>query len=166
VRNRLPLGRRLLLIVALGSLAGAGCSGGEPTPPVATKPGARDLSWTGTPRIVRPPRLPNDRILAGTVRNDSIRAVGLSQSDLRVVDARGRRVNASAVFLRTFVHGLYPPGREPRRLPESELRRTGRKAVIASRGTAPLTVSWRQRPGARPPVRIEYGAGSLPVPAS
>ena len=164
--SRLPLGRRLLLVFAVNSLVAAGCSGGQAPSSVASKPGAHDLSWAGTPRIVRTPRLPNDRILAGTVRNDSIRPVALTPSNLRVIDARGRRVKASAIFLRAFVHGLYPPAREPRRLPESELRRTGRKAVIASGATAPLTVSWRQRPGSPRAVRIEYGAGSLSVPAS
>jgi len=88
----------------------------------------------------------------------------LTPSDIRLLDAEGKRVPASVIFLRTYVHGLYPPSREPGRLPEQELRRTGRKAVIGPGESAPLTAAWRQRRGADPPVRVDYRAGSLRIP--
>jgi hypothetical protein len=100
----------------------------------------------------------------GRVRNDSLRRVNLAAKDLRLVADDGSTVEGSAVFLDTFLHGLYPPTREPRDVSESELRRTGRLARIEPGKSVPLTVSWRLREGADRPVRIEYGGGSLPLP--
>jgi hypothetical protein len=100
------------------------------------------------------------------VQNRSLEPLELSaQRDLRLVDRDGDRVPGSAIFLEGFAHGLYPSTRPPPGgVPEAELRRIGRKARIEPGKSAPLTVSWRQRPGSDPPVRINYGRGSLPVP--
>ena len=125
------------------------------------------LSWSAGPKLYTPPRLPADRVLSGRVENDSVRRVRLVARDLRLVDRSGRGVGGSAVFLDSFVHGLYPPTREPRRLPESELRRTGRLAVVEPGKSVPLTVSWRQGRGReRRPVRLDYGRGWLSVPGA
>lgn len=77
---------------------------------------------------------------------------------------RGARVEGTATFVSSFLHGLYPPTREPGKLSESELRRTGRLAVIEPRETVPVTLAWRLEEGEPGPVRVDYGEGSLPLP--
>jgi len=122
------------------------------------------LKWQGRPLLFTPRGLPKDRILSGHLRNDSLRRVDLEARQLTLVDKAGRRTRANAIFLTGFVHGLYPPTREPGRVPDSELIRTGRLARILPEKSAPLTVSWRSRGGQPSPVRLEYPGGSLPVP--
>ena len=129
-----------------------------------TQQGSGDLAWAGSPRVFTPSRLPHDRVLSARLRNDSLREVRLSVQDLRLEDEMGRRVDATAVFLDSFVHGLYPPTRQPRQVSDSELRRTGRLAVVAPGASVPLTVAWRRGRGAGPPLRLRYGSGYLPVP--
>jgi hypothetical protein len=126
--------------------------------------GAGDLAWAKSPRVFTPERLPEDRILTARLRNDSLREVRLSARDLRLEDAEGQEVEATAVFLDSFVHGLYPPTRQPEQITEAELRRTGRLAVIAPGDSVPLTVAWRRGGGMGPPLRLDYGSGYLPVP--
>ena len=135
-----------------------GCGGGDGQ-------GAGPLKWQRTPRVFAPKTLPNDRVLSGRIRNDSLRRVDLAVQDIKLVDARGRRVAASVTFLAGFVHGLYPPTREPTKLPDSELLRTGRIARILPGKQAPITVAWRTRAGQERPTRLDYGRGVLPVPA-
>lgn len=141
--------------MAVGVLAvlAAGCGGGEPEP----------LAWSGVPRAERPPSLPGDTVLTGTVRNPSDEDVELRAGDVRVLDARGRALRSSAAFLSGFVysHVPYNRGRDevPAALPRREQERLGRVVRIEAGASAPLTVSWRGRA-----VRIDYGEGTLPVP--
>jgi hypothetical protein len=144
----------LLVAVAVTGLAVRGDSGD----------GSGTLAWSKGPRVFTPPRLPQDRVLTGRVRNDSVRRIRLRPADLRLADARGREVPGTARFVESYLHGLYPPTREPERLPESELRRTGRLAVIEPGASVPLTVAWRRDEGTAPPERLDYGRGSLPLP--
>jgi hypothetical protein len=146
----------LLTVVAIVALALR--QGGE------SDQGAGDLAWGSNPRVFTPERLPQDRILSATLRNDSLRRIRLSADDLGLEDASGRPIDATAVFLDSFVHGLYPPTRQPRQVSEGELRRTGRLAVIAPGESIPVTVAWRRAPGVEPPLRLEYGTGTLPLP--
>jgi hypothetical protein len=143
---------------ALMLLGATGCDGDHGN-------GDGPLSWAQTPRVFTPQTLPQDRVLSGRIRNDSLERVDLRAQDLKLVDRRGRRVAGSITFLAGFVHGLYPPTREPSRLPDSELLRTGRIARILPGKAAPITASWRTRTGRERPSRIDYGRGSLPVPA-
>jgi hypothetical protein len=147
----------LAAVGALMLLGAAACGGDDGN-------GDGPLRWAGTPRVFTPQTLPRDRVLSGRIRNDSLERVDLRAQDLKLVDRRGRRIAASITFLAGFVHGLYPPTREPRRLPDSELLRTGRIARILPGKLAPITASWRTRPGRGRPSRIDYGRGSLPVP--
>jgi hypothetical protein len=126
--------------------------------------GAGDLAWAKAPRVFTPERLPRDRVLTGRLRNDSLREVRLSARDLRLEDGSGRQVEGTAVFLDSFMHGLYPPTRQPAEISDDELRRTGRLAVIPPGESVPLTVAWRRGGEAGAPVRLRYGAGYLPVP--
>jgi hypothetical protein len=152
----LLVGGAILVVVAVAALVFRDGGAGDD--------GAGDLAWTRSPRVFTPDRLPQDRVLSGRLRNDSLRRLRLSVDDLRLEDANGRTVASTAVFLDSFVHGLYPPTRQPAKLPESELRRTGRLAVIAPGESVPLTVAWRRGGGAGAPLWLDYGRGYLPMP--
>ena len=126
---------------------------------------AGDLVWVKDPILFTPPNLPDDRVLSGKVRNDSLERIEIDASDVRLLDAEGERLKANAVFLETFAHQLFPPTREPEGgIPEAELIRLGVKAKIDPGKDVPLTVSWRQGEGVEPPVRIEAGGSSLALP--
>ena len=124
-----------------------------------------DLTWVRDPKVFREPDLPRDRVLVGTVRNDSLRRIKVVAGDVRAVDADGRALRGNATFVKGYIHALYPPTRPPPGgLPESELQRLGKEVRLDPGGTAPLSIAWRVPSGSKPPVRIDYGAGSLPIP--
>ena len=142
--------------LAFAAAAVAGCGGGD-------RGGEGDLVWDKKPRVYRPPNLPDDRVLQGRVRNDSLKPVDLAARELTVEDENGDELKSAATFLQNFARGLYPPTREPDPVPEDELLRTGRKARIAPGKSVPVTVSWRVTNG-RVAARIRYEGGSLPLP--
>jgi hypothetical protein len=149
-----------LAALALVAALPLACGGGEDT-------GVGDLVWAGQPKVFRQPTLPRDRVLVGTVRNDSLRQMKLSASDVRAVDGDGNALRGNATFVRGYIHPLYPPTRPPEGgLPESELERTGRQVRLQPGKTAPLSVAWRVPRGRKVAVRIDYGSGSLPIPGS
>lgn len=152
----LVVGGAVLIVVAITALVMSDGGAGDE--------GAGDLAWARSPRVFTPESLPQDRVLSATLRNDSLRRIRLTVDDLRMEDANGQTVESTAVFLDSFVHGLYPPTRQPAQVSESELRRTGRLAVIAPGDSVPLTVAWRREGGVDAPVRLDYGRGYLPVP--
>jgi hypothetical protein len=143
----------MALALAVGGCGSDGDSAGE-------------LRWNGQPSVMQHPTLRTDHILTGAVRNDGLRVVRLAARDVRLLDAEGHRVNATAVFLRGgYLHSLYPPTRLPAGgVPEREQLRIGRLLKLEPGKTAPLTLSWRVAPGENPPVRADYGSGSLPIP--
>ena len=134
------------------ALALAGCGSGEEA--------AGALEWAEEPRVFS---RGDERVLSGQLRNASLEPVEVTVTDVAIIDGDGDDVAGSAIFLEGFVHGLYPPTREPERLPEGELKRTGRLAKLAPGESAPFTAAWRAPSGA-PAERIDYGAGSLPIP--
>ena len=152
----LVVGGAVLIVVAITALLLSDGGAGDE--------GAGDLAWARSPRVFTPESLPQDRVLSATLRNDSLRRIRLTVDDLRMEDANGETVESTAVFLDSFLHGLYPPTRQPAQVSESELRRTGRLAVIAPGDSVPLTVAWRREGGVDAPVRLDYGRGYLPVP--
>jgi hypothetical protein len=126
---------------------------------------AGDLVWTKPPNVYRQATLPRDRVLVGTIRNDSLQPVKVAATEVRAVDAEGDALRGNATFVRGYIHAVYPPTRPPAGgLPESELERTGRQLRLEPGKTAPLSVAWRLTPGREAPVRIDYGSGSLPIP--
>jgi hypothetical protein len=148
----------VVLGAALAAALPLGCGGGDHA-------GAGDLVWDKRPQVYRQPTLPRDRVLVGTVRNDSLRRVRLVAEDLRAVDRDGNTLRGNATFVRGYIHPLYPPTRPPEGgIPESELERTGRQMRLDPGKTAPVSVAWRVSPGGKPPVRIDYGSGWLPIP--
>jgi hypothetical protein len=152
------IGARARVALALVALGAGGCGGDEREP-------AGALRWQKDPVVVKPARLPNDRIVFGILRNEGRDRADLVAKDLKLLTADGKRVPASAAFVQGFRHGLYPPTRLPGgRLPISEQLRMGVIARVVPGKTVPLTISWRQPAGGEPPVRIEWAKGSIPVP--
>jgi hypothetical protein len=150
------LRRAALVLTLLVVVAAVGCGAGDEL-------GSGDLMWEKKPRIFTNPNLPDDRILAGTVRNDSLETVNLTARDLDVRTPGGDDMESAAIFAQTFVRGVFPQNRGSE-IPESEQLRIGLKARLKPGETAPLTVSWRLQ--GRHAALVDYGAGTLPVPGN
>jgi hypothetical protein len=145
--------------VAAAALAVAGCGGSGGTLAGA---GSGPLRWAEEPLLFTPETLPGDRILTGTLRNDSVRRIRVDLPDVRVLARDGNPVPATPVFLDTFGKTLWSPGRGPEQMPETELLRTGRIAFLRPGESVPFTVSWHAEDGQ--PAVVDYGEGSLEVP--
>jgi hypothetical protein len=141
--------------VGLAAVAFGGCGGGD------GQERSGDLNWVGTPKVLRPPGLPHDRVLSGTLRNDSFKRLTLVGRDVRLETRDGKRVPSAVVFGRTFVRGVFPLNRAEGS-PEVEQFRVRLRVRLDPRQKTPVTVSWRQTPGR--PVRLRYGTGFLPLP--
>ena len=146
----------LALTVLLLAVVAAGCGGDDEL-------GSGDLMWEEKPRVFTNPNLPDDRILAGTVRNDSLETVTLVARDLDVRAPGGDDMESAAIFAQTFVRGVFPQNRGSD-IPETEQLRIGLRARLKPGETAPLTVSWRQQ--GEHAALVDYGRGTLPVPGS
>lgn len=149
----------VVLLEATGGLLLAGGSSGD----ADRASDSVRLAWKGTPQLIEVPELPRDRILAGRIRNASLRPVDLVAARIRVIDGRGRALKASATFLQGFAHGLYPPAMKVRG-GKLERTRTGKIATIKPGQDLPLTVSWRVPSGGSEPVELRFGGGSLAIP--
>jgi hypothetical protein len=149
--RRAALALTLVLVVVA-----AGCGGDDEL-------GSGDLMWEKKPRVFTNANLPDDLVLAGTVRNDSLEPVLLVARDLGVRTPGGDEMESAAVFAPTFIRGVFPQNRGDE-IPESEQLRIGLRARLQPGDTAPLTVSWRQQ-GEQAAV-VDYGAGTLPVPSN
>jgi hypothetical protein len=149
---------RLLCLAAAGVVAVSGCGGNH-------KPDKGKLSWVGKPNVFKAHNLPNDRVVIAKVRNTGSKTLHLIGSKLVVLDANGRRLEATAAFNTTFAHGLYGALQQPTGgPPAAELQRLGKTIYLPAGGTAPFYAAWRLERGAKEPVRIDYGPGTLPVP--
>jgi hypothetical protein len=144
--------RRAAMALVL-ALAAAGCGSGGASGP---------LGWSGAAETFTHPTLPGDRVLTGRLRNEGLRRVRVDIGDVRVLDADGEPVPAAPVFLQTFGKSLWSPGRGPETIPDSELLRTGRIALLRPGDEVPFTVAWHARDGE--PARVDWGGGSLEVP--
>jgi hypothetical protein len=109
-------------------------------------------------------------VLIGKVRNNSKTTVRIKVPQVKVFDARGRRIGSAAVFSSTYVRSNYPHSGvarpAPGQYPEAEQERVGYLAVLGPGERAPITVSWRQRPRERRANRIVLGTASLQVPGA
>ena len=147
-RSALPV---LLACTAAGLLAGCG--------------GSEKLSWQGSPKLFVPASLPGDRVLMATVKNTGTKPITVRVPDLRVLDGNGRRVRASAQFIAGYAHGLIYPDTEARdKQPLVEQRRIGEQVLLRPGRSAPLMVSWHQPRGSAP-AKVDYGKGTLELPA-
>jgi hypothetical protein len=150
----------LLLLAGVGALLLVG--GGKGGAPQAAT-GDAQLQWKTKPSLIMVPALPNDRILTGLVRNTSLRAVDLTASRARIVDAKGRSLRATAAFSQHFAHGLYPWSWHVKGS-KLERSRLGRIATIKPGQAAPLTLSWRVPDAGSEPVEVRFDGGSLALP--
>jgi hypothetical protein len=145
----------LLLVAA--ALAGCGGAGGSH----ASAP----LAWDGAPKAFKTRGLPRDGVVLGKVRNATKRTLHLEASALFVRDASGRRLRSSAAFTTTYAHGLFGALQQPGHLPQLELRRLGKIVDLPPGESAPFYAAWHLGAGSRAPVEVDYGSGTLAVPA-
>jgi hypothetical protein len=153
--------RRIVVALGLGvalvlAVAAVSHGGGQ-------RLGSGALVWEQKPDVYRNAELPNDRLLRGVVRNDSLRVVTLTARDLDVRAADGGAMESAAIFAPTFIRGVFPQNRGTG-MPENEQLRIGLRARIEPGQAVPITVSWRE--GGRHASRVDYGTGSLPVPVA
>ena len=120
------------------------------------------LAWSGDGEVFTHPTLPGDRVLTAKLRNDGLHPLRVDIGDVRLVDAAGREVASAPVFLQTFGKSLWAGGRGPEQVPDTELLRTGRIAVLRPGEEVPLTVAWHAEDG--DPVRVDWGRGWLSLP--
>ena len=123
------------------------------------------LAWDGKPQAFRLPALPRDGVVVGKVRNTTGHTLHFKASALFVRDAAGRRLRSSAAFTTTYAHGLFGALEQPGYLPQAELRRLGKIIDLPPGESAPFYAAWRLGGGSRAPVRVDYGSGTLAVPA-
>jgi hypothetical protein len=149
---------RCALLLALAAVAASGCGGGNHKPD-------RQLSWAGKPNVFKARNLPNDRVVIAHVRNSGSKTLHLVAAKLRVLDAGGHALKATAAFNTTFAHGLYGALQQPAGgPPAAELARLGKAIYLSAGASVPFYAAWRLAPGTKEPVRIDYGAGTLVVP--
>jgi hypothetical protein len=150
------LSRRAAALILTGSvlaalvIAAVAFGGGDRTGP---------LRWVGNAEVFTHPTLPGDRVLTAKLRNDGLQAIRVDLADIRLIDGDGRTVASTPVFLQAFGKSLWAAGRGPEQVPDSELQRTGRIALLAPGEEVPLTVAWHAKDG--DPERVDYGRGSL-----
>jgi hypothetical protein len=121
------------------------------------------LQWKARPNLILVPSMPRDRILTGSVRNASLRAVDLATGRVQILDEAGHRLKATALFAQHFSHGLYPWSMHVKGS-RFERRRTGRIATIKPGQDVPLTLSWRVAAGGSEPVEVRFDGGTLALP--
>ena len=120
------------------------------------------LDWSGDAEVFTHPTLPGDRVLSAKLRNDGLHPLRVDIGEVRLLAADGSEVASTPVFLETFGKTLWAAGRGPVQVPDTELQRTGRIALLKPGQEVPLTVAWHAADGQ--PVRVDYGRGSLALP--
>jgi hypothetical protein len=120
------------------------------------------LAWSGKADVFTHPTLPGDRVLTAKLRNDGLHPLRVDIGEVRLLTADGREVASTPVFLQAFGKSLWAAGRGPQQVPDTELLRTGRIALLKPGQEVPLTVAWHAADG--DPARVDYGRGSLALP--
>lgn len=121
------------------------------------------LAWKGKVRIFDS-GIPTDRILYAEVRNTSLEDVDLAARDVRALDRDGKALHSAARFLAAFAHGIFPYS-DRADASSSERRRLGEIATLRPGQAIPITLSWRVPKGGSPPVRVDFGATEVDLPA-
>jgi hypothetical protein len=124
--------------------------------------GSGPIAWSGDAQVFTHPTIPGDRVLTGTLRNDSTHTLRVDIGDVRVLTSGGEVVPSTPVFLQTFGKSLWAAGRGPQQVPDTELLRTGRIALLSPGEEVPLTIAWHDKDGKA--ARVDYGDGSLSIP--
>src|SRR3954454_18519461 len=98
--------RAALILAAAGLLvAGPACGGSDDE---LSRDQIGPLEWTNAPLLVTPETLPQDRILGGQIRNDSVREVRLRAKDVKIVDGGGKQMKGGVIFINGYSHPLAP----------------------------------------------------------
>jgi hypothetical protein len=152
------LTRRAVLMIVVATVAlvvviaiahtGAGASG--------------PLAWTGDAEVFTHPTIPGDRVLTGKIHNSSTHMLRVDIGDVRVLASGGEVVPSNPVFLQTSRKSLWAGGRGPQPVPDTELLRTGRIALLSPGEEVPITIAWHAKDGT--PERLDYKEGSLSIP--
>jgi hypothetical protein len=140
-------------LAAVAVIAVAGFGSGGPAGP---------LDWTGKAEVFNHPTIKDDRIVTGTLRNGGTHTIRVDIGKVRLLDGDGKTVPSAPVFLKTFGKSLWAAGRGPQTVPDTELLRTGRIALLSPGEEVPLTIAWHDKDGK--PERVDYGDGSLTLP--
>jgi hypothetical protein len=139
-----------IALVAVIAIAGAGAAASGP------------LAWTGDAQVFTHPTIPGDRVLTGKLHNASTHTLRVDIGDVRVLTSGGEVVPSNPVFLQTFGKSLWAAGRGPQTVPDTELQRTGRIALLSPGEEVPITIAWHAKDGT--PTRVDYKGGSLNIP--
>jgi hypothetical protein len=122
------IGIAALAAVAVAAFAGFGAQ-------VRSGP----LGWSGESALFTHPTIPGDRVLTGTLRNDGTHPMRVDIADVCLLADDGTIVPSTPVFLKTFGKSLWAAGRGPQQVPDTELLRTGRIALLTREGVAGST---------------------------
>jgi hypothetical protein len=157
--------RAALIAALLGALVALPACGASDDELTRDQIGA--LVWTKQPLLVTPENLPKDRILAGEIRNDSMRELRLRAKDIRIVDGNGKPMRGNVIFIDGYSHPLAPfdIGPDPSQLPDKAAIRLGYLAKLEPGRSTPVNVSWREPAAGRGTARLEYNGGILPIPS-
>jgi hypothetical protein len=153
-----PLRRAGLMTAALAALGGCGGSADS------GRLGRGPVRWAHAPSVVRNPRLPNDRVLLGEIRNTTRRMFTLDARRVVVRDGTGRVLASAARFTNSYGHPLYGAFQKPSYVDPVELARLGIVAGVTPGDTIPLFVSYRLTASSRPPITATLSRGlTLPL---
>jgi hypothetical protein len=153
------LGRRAVAMIGIATLAAVAVIA---VARVGTQGRVGPLGWTGDNHVFTHPTIPGDRVFTGVLRNDGTHTIRVDIGSVRLLASDGTTVPATPVFLQTFGKSLWAAGRGPQAVPDTELLRTGRIALLSPGEKVPLTIAWHDQDGE--PTRVDYGDGSLPLP--
>jgi hypothetical protein len=145
------VGLATIVTVAVIAFAGLGAQAG-------TGP----LAWSGDAHVFTHPTIPGDRVLTGKLQNSTTHTLRVDIGDVRLLTSGGEVVPSNPVFLQTFGKSLWAAGRGPQQVPDTELLRTGRIALLSPGEEVPITIAWHDKDGR--PARVDYKEGSLSVP--
>ena len=153
------LGRRAVAMIGIATLAAVGVIA---VAGVGSQGRTGPLGWTGDRQVFTHPTIPGDRVLTGKLQNASTHTLRVDIGDVRLLTSGGEVVPSTPVFLQTFGKSLWAAGRGPQQVPDTELLRTGRIALLSPGEQVPITIAWHAKDGT--PARLDYKAGSLTMP--
>jgi hypothetical protein len=145
-----------ILVATIGAVAAIAVAG------MGSSSASGPLSWTGGAQVFTHPTIPGDRVLTGKLKNASTHTLRVDIGDVRLLTSGGEIVTSNPVFLQTFGKSLWAAGRGPQQVPDTELLRTGRIALLSPGEEVPITIAWHAKDGT--PARVDYKEGSLSMP--
>ena len=153
------LGRRAVAVIGIATLAAVAVIA---VAGVGSQGRIGPLGWTGKAEVFTHPTIKDDRVLTGTLRNDGTHTIRVDIGNVRLLASDGSTIPSAPVFLKTFGKSLWAAGRGPQTVPDTELLRTGRIALLSPGEEVPLTVAWHDKDGS--PSRVDYGDGWVSLP--